>query len=141
MRVQRKCCSLSPTPWVSWGYVAGHLGLLVETVRSAHPETLVRLTASVSGVSTGGQRWGETQSQTKPESLRFCSHRLQWQPPQRGSRPPWQKAIQNPGFPATLCHQSGERPAMWWRRRLGRACFPGVWYVRVKDPSPRGALS
>lgn len=50
--------------------------------------------------------------------MRVCSHRLQ----QRF--PAWQKAIQDTGFPATPCSQSGERLENWESRDPRRSLVP-----------------
>eukprot|EP00069_Balaena_mysticetus_P017575 bmy_10794T0 len=49
-------------------------------------------------------------TQRRQSEAPFPKLQLQQQFPRWVSRPEWQKASQNPGFTATLCSQSGERP-------------------------------
>lgn len=53
-------------------------------------------------------------------SLNLYSPRIQWQLPQWGAQAAWEKAIQNPGFPAAaFCNKSGEGPETWEGGLLG----------------------
>nr|XP_021502285.1 SH3 domain-containing protein 21-like isoform X5 [Meriones unguiculatus]XP_021502286.1 SH3 domain-containing protein 21-like isoform X5 [Meriones unguiculatus]XP_021502295.1 SH3 domain-containing protein 21-like isoform X5 [Meriones unguiculatus]XP_021502296.1 SH3 domain-containing protein 21-like isoform X5 [Meriones unguiculatus] len=67
-------------------------------------------------------------------SLNLYSPRIQWRLPQWGAQAAWEKAVQNPGFPAALCIKSGKGPDKWEGGTTGRRWFPWVRCTRVKDP-------
>lgn len=121
--MQRKCCAR---------HTLGLMGICCRPPGGDGQKRPSRDLGKSGCLSQLGEDWvtdgEETQRPTTPGPLTFCSHRLQWQLLGWGSGPHWQKAIQNPGYPAATCKHSGERPAIWQSGRLssplprGMAC-------------------
>lgn len=135
--MQKKCCSLPPSPRSDGDMFVPSWTPSGDGVRSS-PETPVSLIASLQckepwGGCAKGTVMGSGLGPSRPGFLRVCSHRLQQQ------FPAWQKGIQDAGFPATFpCSQSGEGHETWESRDPRQRLVPRVWPLQMKDPRLRG---